>query len=85
MMGKIKIKDGARISNRRGIFYCSVPIPERKNPKATIHGKLYKLDDLKKLFENKNFNFKPLSHENGTLLYFKAKLKLEDVIINTQK
>jgi len=50
-----------------------VPIPERKSPKATIHGKLYTLDDYKELFENKNFHFEPFMYENGALLYFKAK------------
>ncbi|MFA4921831.1 MAG: class I SAM-dependent methyltransferase [Candidatus Neomarinimicrobiota bacterium] len=62
-----------RILKPNGIFYCSVPIPEKKKSKATIHGTLYKLDDLEKLFENKNFNFDPFPHENGALLYFKAK------------
>jgi SAM-dependent methyltransferase len=64
-----------RILKPNGIFYCSVPIPERKKSKAIIHGTLYKHDDLKKLFENKNFNFEPLPHENGALLYFKTRLK----------
>ncbi|MFO8087354.1 MAG: class I SAM-dependent methyltransferase [Bacteroidales bacterium] len=64
-----------RILKPNGIFYCSVPVPERKNAKAVIHGTLYKLDDLKKLFVNKNFNFEPFAYENGALLYFKAKLK----------
>ena len=64
-----------RILKTNGIFYCSVPIPERKKLKAIIHGTLYKLDDLKKLFENNNFNFEPFPNENGALLYFKAKLK----------
>ncbi|MFW6134674.1 MAG: class I SAM-dependent methyltransferase [Elusimicrobiota bacterium] len=63
-----------RILKTNGIFYCSVPIPERKKSKAIIHGTLYKLDDLKKMLENKNFNFEPLPHENGALLYFRAKL-----------
>ncbi|MFW6124476.1 MAG: class I SAM-dependent methyltransferase [Acidobacteriota bacterium] len=63
-----------RILKQNGILYCSVPIPERKNPKATIHGILYKLDDLKKMFENKNFSFEPFPYENGALLYFKATL-----------
>jgi len=63
-----------RVLKPNGIFYCSVPISERKKSKATIHGSLYKLDDLKKMFENKNFSFEPFSYENGALLYFKAKL-----------
>jgi SAM-dependent methyltransferase len=68
------ISESHRILKQNGILYCSVPIPERKKSKATIHGRLYKLDDLKKMFENKNFNFEPLPYENGALLYFKSKL-----------
>ncbi len=63
-----------RILKPNGIFYCSVPIPERKKSKGTIHGNLYKIDELKKMFINKNFSFKPFPYENGALLYFKAKL-----------
>jgi ubiquinone/menaquinone biosynthesis C-methylase UbiE len=69
------ISETNRVLKANGILYCSVPVPERKNPKATIHGSLYKLDDLKKMFENKNFSFEPFPYENGALLYFKAKLK----------
>jgi SAM-dependent methyltransferase len=64
-----------RILKPNGMFYCSVPIPERKKSNAIIQGTLYTLDDLQKLFENKNFNFEPLSYENGALLYFKTKLR----------
>lgn len=63
-----------RILKPNGTFYCSVPIPERKKTKATIHGTLYKLDDLKNLFEKINFSFEPFPNENGALLYFQAKL-----------
>lgn len=63
-----------RILKPKGMFYCSVPVPERKKPSATIHGILYKLHDLEKLFKNKNFNFDPFPYENGALLYFRAKL-----------
>ena len=61
-----------RILKPGGTFYCSMPIPERKKSKSIIHGNLYKLDDLKRMFENNNFSFEPLSYENGALLYFKA-------------
>ncbi|MFW6247290.1 MAG: class I SAM-dependent methyltransferase [bacterium] len=63
-----------RILKPNGMFYCSVPIPERKKSNAMIHGSLYKLDDLRKMIENENFNFEPLPYENGALLYFKARL-----------
>ena len=61
-----------RILKPSGTFYCSTPIPERKKSKSIIHGNLHKLDDLKRMFENNNFGFEPLSYENGALLYFKA-------------
>jgi ubiquinone/menaquinone biosynthesis C-methylase UbiE len=68
------ISESHRILKLNGILYCSVPIPERKKSEATIHGRLHKLVDLKKMFEYKNFSFEPLPYENGALLYFKAKL-----------
>lgn len=69
-----------RILKKGGIFYCCVPIPERKKSKAIIHGTLYKLDDLKKMFEYRNFNFTSFPHENGALLYFKAQLNTNNDI-----
>jgi ubiquinone/menaquinone biosynthesis C-methylase UbiE len=68
------ISESHRILNQNGILYCSVPVSERKKSKATIHGRLYKIDELKRMFENKNFRFEPLPFENGALLYFIAKL-----------
>jgi SAM-dependent methyltransferase len=68
------ISESCRILKPNGIFYCCVPIPERKKSKAVIHGTLYKLDDLKNLFRNKNYDFEQFPHENGALLYFKATL-----------
>lgn len=61
-----------RILATDGTFYCSVPVPERKNSKAVIHGKLYTIEELKKLFGDHDFRMEPLSYENGALLYFKA-------------
>lgn len=39
-------------------FYCSMPVPERKNPKAVIHGTLYSVDQLKHKFTKAGFSFK---------------------------
>ena len=69
------ISEAGRILQPNGIFYGCVPVPERKNSKVTIHGKLYTRDELKGLFGNKNFSFEPFPFENGALLYFKATLK----------
>ncbi|MBN2281834.1 MAG: methyltransferase domain-containing protein [Candidatus Marinimicrobia bacterium] len=63
-----------RILKADGIFFCSVPIPEKKNPKVIIRGTLYSTQELKQKFENHGFEFIPLPYENGALLYFKAKL-----------
>ncbi|NCC72964.1 MAG: class I SAM-dependent methyltransferase [Sphingobacteriia bacterium] len=61
-----------RILKTNGIFYCSVPVPERKQSKAVIHGNLYEIDELKALFGKKNFTFETFPYRNGALLYFKA-------------
>lgn len=61
-----------RILKANGVFYCSIPIPERKHTKSKIRGVLYNLDDLERIFHNKNIIFQPLPYENGALLYFKA-------------
>jgi hypothetical protein len=53
-------------------FFCSVPIPERKDTKAAIHGNLYSEKELKNLFEKYEFRFIPKPFENGALLYFEA-------------
>jgi ubiquinone/menaquinone biosynthesis C-methylase UbiE len=66
------ISELKRVLIKDALFYCSVPIPERKNPKATIHGILYTAEELKKRFQNQNFYFEELPYENGALLYFKA-------------
>ncbi|MGM0666391.1 MAG: class I SAM-dependent methyltransferase [Bacteroidota bacterium] len=56
-----------------GIFFCSVPVPERKTTKAVIHGNLYKAEDLKKRFERHGFSFKALPYDNGALFYFRTR------------
>lgn len=61
-----------RVLKTNGQFYGSLPLPERKTSKATIHGTLYPLDALKKRFEDHRFHFDALPDENGALLYFKA-------------
>jgi len=73
------ISELQRILKPNGIFYCSVPIPERKKSKSIIHGNLYPINDLIKRFENSNFNFEIFPYENGTLLYFKTKLKEKEI------
>jgi len=63
-----------RVLKSGGTFFCSVPIPEKKNDKIIIRGNLYSTDDLQKKFERNGFTFSPLSYENGALLYFKTML-----------
>jgi SAM-dependent methyltransferase len=68
------IKELKRVMKKGSNFYCSVPIPERTDPKAKIHGNLYSEDELKTWFEKNNFDFMPKAFVNGALLYFEAKL-----------
>ena len=69
------IQEIKRVMKEDSIFYCSVPVPERKNANVTIHGNLYSEDELKARFEKYNFNFNSRPVENGALLYFNARLK----------
>lgn len=66
------IKELKRVMKNEAVFYCSVPVPEKKSPKVTIHGKLYTENELKIFFEKNNFSFIPKPYENGALLYFEA-------------
>jgi len=63
-----------RVMKAGSIFYCSVPVPEKKDPKVIIHGNLYSETELKTHFEKFNFIFNPKPIENGALLYFNARL-----------
>jgi len=62
-----------RILQPDGMFFCSVPVPERKTTKAIIHGNLYTSEDLKERFERQGFRFEPLPYDNGALFYFKSR------------
>jgi SAM-dependent methyltransferase len=61
-----------RVMKKDSCFYCSVPIPERKDPKVVIHGNLYSENELKTWFEKYNFHFNMKPVENGALAYFEA-------------
>jgi len=64
-----------RILKTNGIFYASVPVPERKTTKSVIHGTLFSEDELKEKFTRHHFAFEPLPYHNGALLYFTARVE----------
>ncbi|KPL16333.1 MAG: hypothetical protein AMS26_04995 [Bacteroides sp. SM23_62] len=66
------IKELKRVLKAGATFFCSVPVPERKPAKTTIHGTLYTENELKTIFKNSGFRFESKSHENGALFYFTA-------------
>jgi SAM-dependent methyltransferase len=72
------IKELKRVMKNGSIFYCSVPVPERKDLKSKIRGRLYSENELKIWFEKCRFSFIPKPFENGALLYFEAKLNSDD-------
>jgi len=72
------IKELKRVIKKGSVFYCSVPVPKRKDPKVKIHGTLYSENELKTCFEKSNFSFISKPFENGALLYFEAKLNFND-------
>jgi ubiquinone/menaquinone biosynthesis C-methylase UbiE len=68
------IKELKRVMKKGSVFYCSVPLPEKKDPKVRIHGNLYSENELRTYFEKYKFNFIPKPFQNGALLYFEARL-----------
>ena len=68
------ISELKRVLKQDALFYCSVPVPEKKSSKVRIHGTLYTVEELRKKFQKQGFDFEELPDENGALLYFKAKL-----------
>jgi ubiquinone/menaquinone biosynthesis C-methylase UbiE len=67
-----------RVMKKDSMFYCSVPVPERKHSKAVIHGNLYTENELKNVFGKYNFEFMSKPYENGALLYFGARLRSDN-------
>lgn len=68
------IRELKRVLKHKATFYCSVPVPERRPAKSTIHGTLYTEKELKTFFETSGFNFRSMPHKNGAILYFTANL-----------
>jgi len=69
------IREVRRILKGKGVFYASVPVPERKTTKSVIHGTLFTEEELKEKFTRHHFLFEPLPHHNGALLYFTARVE----------
>ncbi|MBN1686662.1 MAG: class I SAM-dependent methyltransferase [Spirochaetales bacterium] len=62
----------SRVLLPKGVFVCSVPVPERNRLHTTIRGVLYSEAELEKICQKYGFKFERISCENGVLLYFKA-------------
>ncbi|MDM8534445.1 class I SAM-dependent methyltransferase [Clostridiaceae bacterium HSG29] len=69
------INELKRVLKTNSIFFCSVPIPERKLEKSKISGTLYSENELNQIFKKYDFDFESKSYENGAILYFTAILK----------
>ena len=65
-------QEAGRVLLPGGTFVCSVPVPERNRLQSTIRGTLYSEAALADVSRAQGFEFEPLPHENGALLYFSA-------------
>ena len=61
-----------RVLVPRGVFVCSVPVPERNKLHSTIRGTLHSEAELREICQARGFMFEALPKENGALLYFRA-------------
>ena len=66
------VKELKRVLIPGSLFFCSVPVPERKPEQSRIRGTLYPERALKTIFQNHGFRFEPKPYLNGALLYFSA-------------
>jgi SAM-dependent methyltransferase len=66
------IQEINRVLVPHGIFFGSIPVPERNRVGSTIRGTLYSEEELEKIYREHGFRFERIPHENGALLYFKA-------------
>lgn len=65
-------RETRRVLTARGVFVCSVPVPERNRLQSTIRGVLHSQAKLEEICTAHGFAFEPIPAENGALLYFKA-------------
>jgi SAM-dependent methyltransferase len=63
-----------RVSAPGAVFICSVPVPERNRRQTTIRGTLYSEQELESICLEHGLSFQSLPAENGSLLYFRAKI-----------
>jgi len=66
------IRELNRVLKNGSMFFCSVPVPERKIEKSRIRGTLYTEKMLKESFERFDFSFESKFFDNGALFYFSA-------------
>ncbi len=71
-----------RVLKKGGIFFASVPVPERNETGSRIIGNLYSEEELHDLFIKNGFIFTAYKYENGTLLYFRAVLPVLQAALN---
>ena len=76
------IREVRRLLKANGVFYASVPVPERKTTKSVIHGTLFSEEELKDKFTHNHFKFETLPYDNGALLYFTACLTEQGMLVD---
>ena len=63
-----------RVAAPGALLLCSVPVPERNTVRGRIRGTLYSEDELRGICEGHGLSYEAIPAENGTLLYFRARM-----------
>lgn len=63
-----------RVSSEGASFLCATPVLERKRNESKITGTVYSEKEIVRTCEEAGFIYRPVSEENGGLLYFWADL-----------
>jgi ubiquinone/menaquinone biosynthesis C-methylase UbiE len=69
---KAVLKEIKRVLGDNGLFFCSVPVPEKKGTPSPIRGKLYSTQELEQMCKAVGLRFEAIPEDNGALLYFRA-------------
>lgn len=68
------LREIKRVLNKKGVFFCCVPVSERMKSGSKIRGTLYSETQLQDFCFSQGFEFEIIPDDNGAVFYFKASI-----------
>ena len=73
------LEEVERVLVEGGVFVCAAAVPERKETRSPVRGRLYSEDELARMCEARRFRFDAMPDTNGALLYFRATVLMRSI------